>query len=612
MAPVWTIQIFGELQVQRQEPGGDASSFPRFRTSKTALLLAYLALHLDRPPVPRQTLVDLFWPDCRPPAGRNNLSRELAWLRHQLEPSHTATGPVLVADRASVGLNRDAVTTDVIRFETALRAAARATSQAARVEQLTAAVELYRGELLAGFYESWVLEPREWLAESYFQGLRQLLRLLETVDELSRGLEYARRGVRLDPLREDSHQDLMRIYAAMGQPEAALRHYREFERLLDAELAAEPSAPIRALAREIERAVRAPVAPARTARGAAAPLIRPLESLDGAVPLGSAFYVARPADAEFHAAVAQGESLVLVKGARQMGKTSLLARGLQRAREAGARVVTTDLQRFGRAQLASLDAFYLVLAQWLAEQLNVAVQPQECWRAGGDPGINFERYLLRELLERSPAPLVWGLDGVDRLLSCDFGSEVFGLFRSWHNARSFDATGLWQRLTLAMAYATEAHLLIPDASQSPFNVGTRLVLGDFTFAEVADLSRRYGSPIPDPIRMMRFYQWVGGHPYLVRRGLHEMTTRGIDLAELERQADSDAGPFADHLRQIVTSLARDSELTDTVRRILRGRSCASLSHFYRLRSAGLIVGESMGEARPRCRLYAAYLERRLR
>ena len=64
--------------------------------------------------------------------------------------------------------------------------------------------------------------------------------------------------------------------------------------------------------------------------------------LGGAVPLDSRFYIVREADAVFKTAITRRDSIVLVKGARQMGKTSLLARGLQQAREAGARVAFTD------------------------------------------------------------------------------------------------------------------------------------------------------------------------------------------------------------------------------------------------------------------------------
>ena len=70
-----------------------------------------------------------------------------------------------------------------------------------------------------------------------------------------------------------------------------------------------------------------------------------LEPVGGAVPLDSQFYVVRATDEEFQTAIARQDSIVLVKGARQMGKTSLLARGLQQARQAGTQVVLTDFQK---------------------------------------------------------------------------------------------------------------------------------------------------------------------------------------------------------------------------------------------------------------------------
>jgi hypothetical protein len=69
---------------------------------------------------------------------------------------------------------------------------------------------------------------------------------------------------------------------------------------------------------------------------ASAPTL-PLEKLEpvgGAVALDSQFWIVRSTEAEFRAAIARNDSIVLLKGARQMGKTSLLARGLQQGRSA--------------------------------------------------------------------------------------------------------------------------------------------------------------------------------------------------------------------------------------------------------------------------------------
>ena len=336
-----------------------------------------------------------------------------------------------------------------------------------------------------------------------------------------------------------------------------------------------------------------------------------LEPVGGAVPLGSEFYIERPVDAEFKAAIARGDSIVLVKGARQMGKTSLLARGLQHARESGARVVLTDFQALNEEHLASADSLLLALASAVAVQLDLDAMPRDSWDSGLGPSMNMEAFIRRKVLAAFPERLVWGLDEVDRLFSCDFGSEVFGLFRSWHNRRSLDPTGPWSRLTLAIAYATEAHLFISDLNQSPFNIGTRVALDDFTPEQMAELNRRYGSPLRVPDELNRLHRLLAGQPYLVRRAFDEIVSRPMDLSALEAQAGEEGGPFGDHLRRILISLAKDPELTEVVRGVLRGESCGTSENFYRLRSAGVMAGESEADMRPRCELYSKYLKRHL-
>jgi predicted ATPase/DNA-binding SARP family transcriptional activator len=259
----WRIELLGGLRAVQAGAAAAAGGrvITRFRTQKTGALLAYLARDPQRTHH-RGHLIELFWPDADPPAGSNSLSQALSSLRSQLEPPGIPTGTVLVANRASIRLHPDAVTTDLAELEAALHAAASAPSETERRRWLAQAVELYHGELLAGSYESWVLEQREFLAESWFQALRQLLALLEQAGELPRALGYARRGAQLDPLREEAHVELIRLYAAAGQPVAALGQYRKLERLLAKELGAVPAPSTQALAREIERRADAPAAPA--------------------------------------------------------------------------------------------------------------------------------------------------------------------------------------------------------------------------------------------------------------------------------------------------------------------------------------------------------------
>jgi DNA-binding SARP family transcriptional activator len=255
METIWRAELMGWLRATR----GDLV-VSRFRTRQVGALLAYLAYHCHRSH-PRGELVELLWPEREPERGRHELRWALSKLRHQLEPPDVPAGAVIMADRATVQLNPAAVSTDVAQFEAALEAAARAGGDTERLQRLTEAVELYRGALLPGYHEEWVLQARQRLAEGFFRAIRQLTALLEQRGSAAQALEWGRRAVAADPLREEAHSDLIRLLASTGQVAAALRQYRDLKRLLKQELGAVPSPEIRELIRALER--RGP-RPART------------------------------------------------------------------------------------------------------------------------------------------------------------------------------------------------------------------------------------------------------------------------------------------------------------------------------------------------------------
>ncbi len=245
MGEAITIELLGGLHVIAGE-----REITRFPTQKTGALLGYLAFFLGRSH-PREALVELLWPDVTPESGRNSLSVALSSLRHHLEPPGVASGTVIQADRFSVCLNAQVVQTDVARFELAVRRARGGSEQA---HLLAEAVELYRGPLMHGYYEDWVLAERRRLADLYFHEVRRLAGMAEQSGDITKALELARLAVMADSLHEEAQQQLIRLYAAAGQQAAALEQYREMERLLRAELGRGPSSASRSLAKTIEAA----------------------------------------------------------------------------------------------------------------------------------------------------------------------------------------------------------------------------------------------------------------------------------------------------------------------------------------------------------------------
>jgi predicted ATPase/DNA-binding SARP family transcriptional activator len=316
MGFLWRMELFGRLRAVPEEASRHgAAPLTRFRSRKTGLLLAYLALYPQRVHR-REALIDRFWPEDEPDAARHNLRNAISWLRRQLEPPGVPTAAVLQADRESIALNPAVVDSDVRAMDAALRQAERATLPSERGAALRQVVTISQAELLTGYDEEWVVQERGWRSELFFQSLDRLLGLLQEMGNLPAALEYACRGVAADPLREESHRELMRLYAATGQRDAALRQFRDLEALLRGELDAEPSVETRTLAEEIGRGVW-PAAPC--------PAVR-TEPARHNLPLPLTRLIGREAQATAVTALIGRKRLVTLIGPGGVGKTRLVLR----------------------------------------------------------------------------------------------------------------------------------------------------------------------------------------------------------------------------------------------------------------------------------------------
>src|SRR5579871_3270434 len=241
--PSCRIELLGGLRVRH-----GAGPLVRVPVRKTGVLLGFLALHLGRPQT-REELAEMLWPEETLEATRTRFRQLLSTLRRLLEA--TPDLDLLIADRTEVRLDASAVSTDLLDFEQALATAGRAADMRARAEALRRAIALYQGELLPGYYEEWVLSERRRLSDTYTEALGRLANTLADLGELEAAIGYGRRAVDEDPLREEAHCDLIRIYAAAGRPTDAMRQYGEMERLLQREVGLRPSSQAQALVAEI-------------------------------------------------------------------------------------------------------------------------------------------------------------------------------------------------------------------------------------------------------------------------------------------------------------------------------------------------------------------------
>jgi serine/threonine protein kinase len=337
-------------------------------------------------------------------------------------------------------------------------------------------------------------------------------------------------------------------------------------------------------------------------------LVEAMEAPGGVVKLRDKFYVERHGDAQLRREVVKAGSTTTIRASRQTGKSSLLVRGVNEARQNGTRVVNLDLQRVDGDRLTSPDLFLHDLAEFIVRKLHLdPAEVDRAWRGSLGPQDKLTYLMEDYILPESDTPIVLALDEVDRLLQTPFHSDFFALLRSWHNSRALDEQ--WDRLNLVMVISTEPYLLIADVNQSPFNVGLKIYLEDFNEAQVRDLNQRHGSPVTET-NFPQLIALLGGQPYLIRKALYTMVTERLTWPRLTQAATLDHGLFGDHLRRQQWLLRNEPELREALKQIIEHHHCSDESSLFRLLQAGLVKGS--GDAYScRCDLYRVYFKDKL-
>lgn len=215
------IELLGGLKVQILD-----RQITRFQTQKTGALLAHLAMQPERQ-LAREMVAETLWPNGEPNAIRNRLNQAVSSLRRQLHPPEMGSTRVLLANHNQLGLNWDIVKVDVFEFQHLIRGAQDPLSTAEQVQMLQRAVELYKGELLAGMFEDWCLHDRLHLSELCVEAMDKLIRHLVEQGLLEEALDIANRRLMFDQDDEAAHAKLIRLYLRMGRPRAALRQFDE-------------------------------------------------------------------------------------------------------------------------------------------------------------------------------------------------------------------------------------------------------------------------------------------------------------------------------------------------------------------------------------------------
>lgn len=246
----------------------------------------------------------------------------------------------------------------------------------------------------------------------------------------------------------------------------------------------------------------------------------------GTVPNDAQSYVTRKADEDLLEGMREGQ-FCYVLTSRQMGKSSLLVRTMLRLRTEGISCAMLDLTAIG--QNLTLEQWYDGLLTMIGWQFDLEDELEEYWATHQRlvPLQRFTRALREVVLERIEGPVALFIDEVDAVVSLPFSAdEFFAGIRECYNRRAVDPA--FDRLTFALFGVASPADLVRNVRTTPFNIGRRIELTDFTSAEAAPLaigfelhdtppqlaSHRSSSALQI---LNRVLYWTGGHPYLTQR-----------------------------------------------------------------------------------------------
>lgn len=225
------------------------------RRRSRALLYYMISTHM---PQPRERLLALLCGEMDDESARHAFKTILAEVRAQLR-SFDASIEWITGDGDLLTFNPLApiwLDTEIFEKDTA------ATSR-----NLNQAIQLYRGDFLDGFFlkdsssfDTWIRSTRDHFRHRYLSALRQLAELNEANSQLEQAITCVHLLLDADPLAEEAHAHLMRLYWTMGDRTEALRQYERLRSLLAQELAVKPSSSTQALYEQIARSSKRPIA----------------------------------------------------------------------------------------------------------------------------------------------------------------------------------------------------------------------------------------------------------------------------------------------------------------------------------------------------------------
>jgi DNA-binding SARP family transcriptional activator/tetratricopeptide (TPR) repeat protein len=227
------VSLLGEQAITEDGTSVQAHS------SRVIALVAFLAAHAGAPQS-RQRIAGTFWPESTDAQALTNLRREL----HNLRQILGRDGSLVVRSRDLCWCDSDTCRVDLRVFTTARSAALAADAvgdDAGVLVHAAAAVECYKGDLLPGVYDEWLLEMRSGLDRQCADLCDLLAAVGARAGDTLGAARAMRRRIQLQPLEETGYRTLMLLQADLGDRAGAISTYHHCASVLERELGVAPA-----------------------------------------------------------------------------------------------------------------------------------------------------------------------------------------------------------------------------------------------------------------------------------------------------------------------------------------------------------------------------------
>jgi hypothetical protein len=236
-------------------------------------------------------------------------------------------------------------------------------------------------------------------------------------------------------------------------------------------------------------------------------------------------YVERKADIQLHSIIEAMQRPGYVLVSRQMGKTNLLLRAKRKWENSRDLYVYIDMSNIDETEKECFQSLIDTAIDTHEDVLGkVRERIQELRRTNiTKSAVQAHNEELRLLLGAIDGKLVFILDEIDSLTRTSFSDNVFSQIRSVYFSRI--NYPVLEKLTYVLSGVVEPTDIIKNPKISPFNIGEKILLDDFSHLEYMSFIQKTGLDTLGDTVLERIYYWTGGNPRMTWDVCYELQNR---------------------------------------------------------------------------------------